>query len=39
MRRILRNIAASTTDDLGDLSTLADPSIVEALIARRAAKS
>jgi acetyl-CoA synthetase len=38
MRRILRNIAAEKTDDMGDLSTLADPSIVEALIARRAAK-
>jgi acetyl-CoA synthetase len=39
MRRILRNIAAGQTDEMGDLSTLADPSIVDALIARRADRS
>ncbi len=32
MRRILRKIAASTYDDLGDISTLADPSVVATLI-------
>jgi acetyl-CoA synthetase len=32
MRRILRKIADRKTDDLGDISTLADPSIVQALI-------
>ena len=32
MRRILRNIAAADYDDMGDISTLADPSVVEGLI-------
>jgi acetyl-CoA synthetase len=32
MRRILRRIAAGKTEDFGDISTLADPSVVEALI-------
>ena len=32
MRRILRKIAALEHDTLGDISTLADPSIVQALI-------
>ncbi len=32
MRRILRKIAAGNTSDLGDISTLADPSVVDALI-------
>ena len=32
MRRILRKIASGETEDLGDISTLADPSVVEALI-------
>ena len=32
MRRILRNIAASDYDDMGDISTLADPSVVKGLI-------
>jgi len=35
MRRILRKIAANELDSLGDTSTLADPSVVEALIAHR----
>ncbi len=35
MRRIVRKIAAGEYDDLGDTSTLADPSVVEALIAER----
>ncbi|MEO7795738.1 MAG: acetyl-coenzyme A synthetase, partial [Thermoanaerobaculia bacterium] len=33
MRRILRKIAAGDTSDLGDISTLADPSVVEKLVA------
>ncbi len=32
MRRILRKIAAGEYDGMGDISTLADPSVVEALI-------
>ena len=35
MRRILRKIAVNELDDLGDTSTLADPSVVDALIAKR----
>ena len=31
MRRILRKIAANEHDELGDISTLADPAVVEAL--------
>ncbi len=38
MRRILRKIAANETDGLGDTSTLADPSVVDDLIANRAVK-
>jgi acetyl-CoA synthetase len=37
MRRILRKVAAGETDSLGDISTLADPSIVEAMVERAAA--
>jgi len=36
MRRILRKIAAQETRDLGDITTLADPTIVEALMEKRA---
>jgi acetyl-CoA synthetase len=36
MRRILRKIAANEHDQLGDISTLADPSVVEQLIKERA---
>ena len=32
MRRILRKIAANETDSLGDISTLADPEVVERII-------
>jgi acetyl-CoA synthetase len=32
MRRILRKIASSDYDNLGDTSTLADPSVVDQLI-------
>jgi len=32
MRRLLRKIAAGETDQLGDVSTLADPSVVDLLI-------
>ncbi|MCI0756879.1 acetate--CoA ligase [Teichococcus vastitatis] len=35
MRRILRKIAANETDSLGDISTLADPTVVEELIGNR----
>ena len=35
MRRILRKIAANEFDQLGDISTLADPSVVEDLINNR----
>ncbi|KAG0370268.1 acetyl-coenzyme A synthetase [Gamsiella multidivaricata] len=34
MRRVLRKIVAGETDSLGDISTLADPTIVDILIAR-----
>ena len=37
MRRILRKIAANETDSLGDTSTLADPGVVDELVANRAA--
>jgi acetyl-CoA synthetase len=36
MRRILRKIAANEVDNLGDTSTLADPSVVKQLIENRA---
>ena len=36
MRRILRRVAANELDDLGDTSTLAEPAVVEELIANRA---
>ena len=35
MRRILRKVAANEMDDLGDTSTLADPSVVDDLIKGR----
>jgi len=35
MRRILTKIAAGSIDDLGDTSTLADPSVVQTLVAER----
>ena len=37
MRRILRKIAEKSTDNLGDITTLADPSVVEKLIEDRKA--
>ena len=33
MRRILRKVAANKADELGDVSTLADPSVVADIIA------
>ncbi len=36
MRRILRKIAADEQDQLGDISTLADPSVVEQLVSEHA---
>ncbi len=38
MRRILRKVAANELDNLGDTSTLADPSVVDNIIANRANK-
>ena len=38
MRRILRKIAANELDNLGDTSTLADPSVVDHLVDNRADK-
>ena len=38
MRRILRKIASNELDNMGDTSTLADPSVVEKLIAERLIK-
>jgi acetyl-CoA synthetase len=32
MRRILRKIAHGDTEDLGDISTLADPSVVNEIL-------
>ena len=32
MRRILRKIAAGDLEDLGDVTTLADPSVVQAIV-------
>jgi acetyl-CoA synthetase len=37
MRRILRKIAENELSSLGDTSTLADPGVVEDLIANRGA--
>ncbi len=39
MRRILRKIATDDLDNLGDTSTLADPSVVDELISNRLVKS
>ena len=38
MRRILRKVAANECEQLGDISTLADPSVVDDLMANRANK-
>jgi acetyl-CoA synthetase len=35
MRRILRKIAANEHDQLGDTTTLADPSVVQSLVDNR----
>jgi len=35
LRRLLRKVAANELEQLGDVSTLADPSVVEALVASR----
>ncbi|MBE0483222.1 MAG: acetate--CoA ligase [Bacterioplanes sp.] len=39
MRRILRKIAANEHDALGDISTLADPAVVDALVSNRLNRS
>ena len=38
MRRILRKIAADRHDELGDVSTLADPSVVERIVQKHVQK-
>jgi acetyl-CoA synthetase len=38
MRRILRKVAAGELTDLGDTSTLADPSVVSEMIGARSAQ-
>ena len=38
MRRILRKIAANELDSLGDTSTLAEPAVVDDLVANRASR-
>ncbi|MCF5935805.1 acetyl-coenzyme A synthetase, partial [Xanthomonas perforans] len=38
MRRILRKIAENAPDQLGDTSTLADPSVVDSLVNERLAR-
>jgi acetyl-CoA synthetase len=35
MRRILRKIASNETDQIGDTSTLADPTVVKNLLENR----
>jgi acetyl-CoA synthetase len=35
MRRILRKIAHNQVEDLGDTSTLADPTVVDSLVKTR----
>jgi acetyl-CoA synthetase len=35
MRRILRKIAEGQVDEIGDTSTLADPSVVDSLVGGR----
>jgi acetyl-CoA synthetase len=35
MRRILRKIAEGDVSDLGDISTLADPTVVDSLVEER----
>ena len=37
MRRILRKVAANETDNFGDLTTLADPAVVQLLVEKRKA--
>ena len=32
MRRILRKVAAGSTEDIGDTSTLADPGVVDTIV-------
>ena len=39
MRRILRKIAANDVSELGDTSTLADPSVVDDLVKNRAQRT
>ena len=36
MRRILRKIASNRPDELGDVTTLADPSVVDLIVKKHA---
>ena len=36
MRRILRKVSADQSDELGDISTLADPSVVQEIVQNHA---
>lgn len=36
MRRVLRKIASNRPDELGDVTTLADPAIVEIIVKKHA---
>lgn len=39
MRRILRKVAAGEFDQLGDISTLADPTVVDQLVQEKKART
>ena len=39
MRRILRKIAANKIDELGDTSTLADPSVVKLIVQKHTSRN
>ena len=39
MRRILRKIAANKPDELGDITTLSDPSVVEEIVKLHSSKN
>ena len=39
MRRILRKVAANEHEQLGDISTLADPSVVNSIVENRKNKN
>ena len=39
MRRILRKVATDKTDELGDTSTLADPTVVQHIVSQHYARA